>query len=314
MSGTRAFTITELERETGVPRSTIYYYVREGLLPAAQKAAASRAVYSQAHVDLVNEITRLKAQGWPLRVIRGRLIPQLELARALEVDLVAEQNERVRQAILNVAAHLFARKGYKRTRVAEIIKDAGVTWPVFYGHFSSKQELFVESFGVFVGWMRRFLEGQLLDEPDAGARDLARVRGFLGVRALSPDLTSLVRSEALHGGGEMRQVAINSYKALTENTLADLTRLREAHGRKLKASDELIAFGLLGGIENMVMRLSWDDCYSTRDLLWTTLSVFLAVEALYSGRLDLSQELARYSDLIERLCEAPPPVPPPVAG
>lgn len=306
----RPLTITQLEDAAGVPRSTIYYYVREGLLPTAQKAAASRAIYAESYVDLLKEIARLKAAGLSLRIIKERLAPQLASARDLEVDLVAEQAEQTRQSILVAAARLFARKGYKGTRVADIIREVGVTPPVFYSHFTSKKELFLESFGVFVGWMRGFLESRLADEPDPAARDLARVHGYFGVQALSPDLMSLVRSEALQENGDMRKLVERSYKEMTESTLADLIRLREEGGTALPASDELVAFGLLGGVENIVMRTSWDHRYSKHDVLWTTLCLFLAVQALYSGRLDLGGELSRYAEVIDRLAKASPPVPP----
>ena len=49
----RALTIVELERESGVARRTIYYYVRIGLLPAAQKASPSRALYTEGHLALL---------------------------------------------------------------------------------------------------------------------------------------------------------------------------------------------------------------------------------------------------------------------
>ena len=143
---------------------------------------------------------------------------------------MAEQNEQTRQAILTAAARLFVRKGYKRTRVADIIKEVGITPPVFYGHFSSKQDLFVEAFGVFVGWMRGFLEGRLADEPDPAARDLARVHGYLGVQTLSPDLMALVRSEALHEDDALRRAVERSYRDMTQDTLDDL-RQPAAGGR-----------------------------------------------------------------------------------
>jgi hypothetical protein len=73
-----------------------------------------------------------------------------------------------------------------------------------------------------------------------------------------------------------------------------------------------MAYGLLGAVENVVMRAAWDDRYSRRDVLWTTLCMFLAVQALYSGRLDLGVDIARYADTVERLVETPPPVPPAV--
>src|SRR5436189_4852273 len=49
-----------------------------------------------------------------------------------------------RQRILDVAADLFAARGYHSTSVAEIASAAGITKPVLYDHFPSKQRLFVE--------------------------------------------------------------------------------------------------------------------------------------------------------------------------
>jgi AcrR family transcriptional regulator len=306
----QALTISQLEEASGLPRSTIYYYVHEGLLPEAQKAAASRAIYAESHVELLKQIAELKEAGLPLQDIKERLASVVALAGAVDVDLVAEQAGQVRRSILVAAARLFARKGYKRTRIADIIREVGVTPPVFYSHFPSKQALFVESFSVFVEWMRGFLEDRLLDEPDPAARDLARVHGYFGVQALSPDLMSLVRSEAMHDDGDMRRVVERSYKDMTRDTLGDLNVLREQGGATLPARDELVAFGLLGSVENIVMRASWDTQYSTKDVLWTTLCIFLGVEAIYAGRLDISSELAKYAETIERLAKQPPPVPP----
>lgn len=308
----QSLTITDLEKASGVPRSTIYYYVREGLLPAAQKAAASRAIYSDRHLGLLRDINDLKDEGASLQAIKEQLAAKIEAAGATDVDLVAEQNEQTRQAILTAAARLFVRKGYKRTRVADIITEVGITPPVFYAHFPSKQDLFVEAFGVFVGWMRGFLEGRLADEPDPAAREIARTHGYLGLQTLSPDLMALVRSEGLHEDADdaLRKAVERSYKGMTQDTLDDLVSLRRAAGTTSPASDELMAYGLLGGVENIVMRASWDDRYSRADVLWTTLCMFLAVQALYSGRLDLRAEFERYAATVERLAQTPPPVPP----
>jgi len=159
-------------------------------------------------------------------------------------------------------------------------------------------------------YLDREVVTRLLDEPDPAARDLARVHGYLGVLALSPDLMSLVRSEALQEDGDMRKVVERSYKDMCRATLEDLTRLRSQGEASLPASDELVAFSLLGGVENVVMRASWDDRYSTKDVLWTTLCVFLAVEAMYTGRLDLTADLAKYAGIIDRLAASSPPLPP----
>jgi AcrR family transcriptional regulator len=306
----QTLTIRDLERGSGVPRSTIYYYVREGLLPIAQKAAASRAVYSETHLELLGQISELKREGRSLDEIRDHLAPSVASAGATGVDLVAEQAEQTRQSILVAAARLFARRGYKRTRVVDIMAEVGVTPPVFYSHFPSKQQLFIESFGVFVDWMRGFLESRLSSEPDPTLRNLERVQGYFGVQALSPDLMALVRSEGLHEDDDMRRAVERSYKDMCRDTLDDLVGMRKSGNAKLPAIDELVAFSLLGGVENVVMRASWDSEYSTKDVLWTVLCVFLAVKAVYSGKLDLSEELAKYAETVELLASSPPLVPP----
>src|SRR2546421_12548461 len=48
-----------------------------------------------------------------------------------------------REQLMEVATKLFARNGYEATTTAAIAEAAGVTEPILYRHFKSKQELFV---------------------------------------------------------------------------------------------------------------------------------------------------------------------------
>src|SRR5215213_7923654 len=48
-----------------------------------------------------------------------------------------------REQLMEVATKLFARNGYDATTTAAIALAAGVTEPILYRHFKSKQELFV---------------------------------------------------------------------------------------------------------------------------------------------------------------------------
>ena len=48
-----------------------------------------------------------------------------------------------REQLLEVAEKIFAKWGYSATTTAAIAQAAGVTEPILYRHFSSKQELFV---------------------------------------------------------------------------------------------------------------------------------------------------------------------------
>ena len=48
-----------------------------------------------------------------------------------------------REQLIEVATKLFAKSGYEATTTAAIAEAAGVTEPILYRHFDSKQELFV---------------------------------------------------------------------------------------------------------------------------------------------------------------------------
>ncbi len=48
-----------------------------------------------------------------------------------------------RRQLLEVAADLFARRGFRGTTTAELAKSAGITEPILYRHFTSKLDLFV---------------------------------------------------------------------------------------------------------------------------------------------------------------------------
>ena len=304
----RALTITELEAATSTPRSTIYFYVREGLLPAAQKAAASRALYSDVHVELLGEIRRLKHAGADLEAIKASISPLLERQSATEPDLVARRASETRAAILQAAARQFARKGYKRTRLADIIAEAGVTPPLFYTQFVTKRQLFIESFNVFVRWMSGLIEPPLAEEPDPVVRLIMRTYAFWGIQRLSPDLLGLARAEALQEDTETRAAVQEALRLIAAGPAADLAALRRGPTSP-PVSDELMAYSLYGATEQTAMRAAWDDDFDQRDIMLTHVFLFLAVEAAYTGSGDVTTRFDGYRALIDRLVDEGPPVP-----
>ncbi len=147
-----SLTISQLERASGVPRTTIHFYLREKLLSPGLKTAATRALYSQQHLDRLSAIERLKNQGLSLPAIKQELGEAQEPAD-LYPDNHARRADMERQSILEAAARRFASAGYAGTRVADIVKDVGVNKQVLYSHFPTKRALFLESLEVYVGWL-----------------------------------------------------------------------------------------------------------------------------------------------------------------
>ncbi len=62
--------MAELVKKTGVPKSTILYYVKEGLLPAPEKTSHNMAYYDASYVDRIKAIKALQNRYYPLSRIK----------------------------------------------------------------------------------------------------------------------------------------------------------------------------------------------------------------------------------------------------
>lgn len=305
-----ALTISALERETGVPRSTIHFYVREGLLPAPQKTAASRALYGEDHLRLLQQIGELKAAGRSLAEIRAELQAELSQAHANGVDLAGQEYDRIHRAILRVATEAFARKGYDRTHVADIVKAVGITHQVFYSHFPSKLQLLVESFTTFIGWNLAFVEPQLLAAEDVGERLLWRLLADERATEFGSDVLDQIRS--LPGGSQedKRRLAEQAWEGIVDYIKADFVRVRPAGSPPPPISLDLLAYSMLGAHHNASARASWDETCTKADVLRVHLWLWLAVIAALSGEVDIDARLARYEELIQEVANRRPETPP----
>ena len=302
----RPLTISELERESGLGRNTIYYYIGFGLLPPAQKASATRAVYDQTHLDLLRDITRLKSEGMSLSDIRERLAERIEAAAENSEDLVARRSETTRDNILQTAARRFAEKGYDQTRISDICTELGVNAQQIYAHFPSKKHLFIACFEVYVGWMNMRVAVPIEETEDNAARLAWRVWAGLGLQSLSRDLQAMARVEALHPQSELRPLVRKAYEAMLAGSADEIAAERTDQANQGLFDDELVAYGFLGVLENMLMRSTWDRKYTSEDIMRNLLAMFLAVRAAYQGRLDLMPEWREISGLVERLAKKLP--------
>lgn len=74
--------LAELSRRSGVARSTIKFYLREGLLPAGDSTARNQALYGERHLERLALIRALReVAGLPLEVIT-RVTGELDRALA----------------------------------------------------------------------------------------------------------------------------------------------------------------------------------------------------------------------------------------
>lgn len=302
-------TMSELEQASGVPRSAIHFYLREGLLPPATRTTTNRALYTDAHLDLVREIRRLQEKGLRLSAIKAALKSAIDAVEVKGVDL-SRQSEIVRRSIMETAARAFAAKGYTRTRVADIIRETETTPQVFYGHFATKRELFLECLEVFSDLAVELIEPRVAEEPDTAKHAVLRAFGNLWLRELSPAPMSLAAAEAVHEDSETAEVYHRGYDKLVATVIPDLELLRQKNQSSVPfPSDWLVATALMGVIEATVGRQAWDQQFSKRDVLLTVLFVWLGIEAVYTGQVDLDSKREEYEKWVDDLLQSPLPVP-----
>jgi DNA-binding transcriptional MerR regulator len=301
--------IGELEAISGVPRTTIHYYLRLGLLPRPQKTAASRSLYTEEHVEILREIAALKQSGLSITEIEDKLRHRIDQANEVTVDLVAQEYERTHNRILALAAREFTSKGYKNTYVTNIMRELGITATLFYGHFPSKRKLLAECVSVLMKWSLSYTDEKTASLDDPAERLLWEVFSHSRVFELGTAAFAVIRVEGTQEDAELRK----SIEDGLAGTVARIMQQLPDSGSKVAkrvVPDELIALSLFGAYEQTVFNAASHKKYSRRDLMRTHLWLYLAAQAAMNGEIDIDSRLAPYEKLIARLATQMPPLPP----
>lgn len=311
----RVYGIADLEPLSGVPRTTVHYYLRKGLLPPPHKTAASRSLYTEEHLRRLVEIRKLREAGRSLAEIKAEVETQptpgngATGARELTADLVAQEYRRVHNRILALAVREFAAKGYARTHVTSLLKQLGITATVFYTHFPSKRALLAECVSVLMRWSLAYADEKMAAADDPAERLLWEVFSHARVFELGATGAALLRVEGGVEGADLR-------RSLEESLAATAARIRRQlpFGGKSDPQrsvlEELLALSLLGAYEQTVFCVPPGREYRRYDLLRAHLWLYLAVQAALAGEIDIDSRVGRYEKLIEHLGTQLPPLPP----
>lgn len=77
---------------------------------------------------------------------RPRGVDRALAGRAGRLDELRSRREQEHVALLRAARRVFLRRGYKQTRVEDVMKEAGISTRAFYRFHAGKDELFLELF------------------------------------------------------------------------------------------------------------------------------------------------------------------------
>lgn len=152
----------------------------------------------------------------------------------------ARTGPRTRQQILDASLRLFSERGFARTTVREIARQAGITDAAIYYHFESKREL-LEALVEERGFVNSLLELERVSA-DYPLRDtlLWLARGAINIMDDNRDFLRLIIMEGLGGDG----AAAEQYQKLAnlwESGLASVLGRYVAKGELLSDDVRVVA-------------------------------------------------------------------------
>ena len=158
-----------------------------------------------------------------------------------------------RALIEDAAARLFAEQGYAATRLDEIAAAAGVTKPVLYRHFDSKQALYLALLRKHAEQLPRFVDPSLGDAA-LSERLPAILEGWFAYVHERPHAWRMIFRDTT-GGAEI-QTARRQVQERARTVLADLLRAQPEltiPEQELEPTAELLRTAMAG------LALWWQD-------------------------------------------------------
>ena len=163
--------------------------------------------------------------------------------------------ERRRPQVLDAALDLFLTGGYEGTSMDAIAHAAGVTKPVVYACFPSKDELFrallAREEERILGEIQQAFAGSDVTDPEAAL--VRGMTGFLRAVASSPDVYRLIFLG--EGGGNTavarriqrgRQAQVETLAVLAGGWLESRPAAERPQGKELEAKAELLGAAIAG--------------------------------------------------------------------
>jgi AcrR family transcriptional regulator len=290
MADEKKYRMKELERLSGFNRSTIHFYTREGILPPPRKTGRTSAYYDDTHLRRLNTIRKMKSEygkatgrsRMPITLLRalresGGAAGGSVISETLDFDADGlDRHERRRMEIIAAALTLYTVRGYYRTSVRDIAREAGVSAPTFYLYFPNKQELFVEIIEYVIGKFKKDYREALQQEGDLIVRGYIMLEAFRHNYPLIGEVLNQLRSGAAAKDPWAVERLKKIYHDLTEDFTAEIKEAI-AEGLYRDLDPELLAYIFITLAEATFQRLGFDDEYAFEDIAETM------IECVYNG-------------------------------
>jgi len=290
MSKESRMKMSELVKISGVPRTAIHFYLREGLLDPPDKTGATMAYYNETHLRRLEAIQKIKLEFLkdrksariPLDFIKHQLQEAYTLAKprglkgAVGKKRTEDQKSQRKVAIIEAALKLYANRGFYLTSVRDIAKAAGISPPTFYLYFPDKRELFVEVIEYVIGAFNREIQAALQTETNMVKRTIILFQKFYENYSKIGEILNQLRAGVIVKDSWAKERLAKVYEKLT-GFLATEIKANMELGLVRRMNPDLLAYFIVTIAEAEIHRASFDDQYSLEQI------VLFAADLQYNG-------------------------------
>jgi AcrR family transcriptional regulator len=167
------------------------------------------------------------------------------------------EREARREQVLRHAKRIFARKGYHRTNIADIIGRARIARGTFYLYFENKRDLFEELLAQVLDELRRRIQRLRIGagEPDPVEQLRANLRRVLGLVLAERELTDILLNHATGFDRELDGRVADFYEKVIDQIQRSLDLGLEMNLVR-PCDTRVAACCILGGIKEVVLQAS----------------------------------------------------------
>jgi len=261
----RPLKISDLERISGMGRSTIHYYLREGLLSPPRRTGKTMAYYHAGHVEELRRIRELQEEGYPLTIIKEMKEGSRGWKEGSGEEAAPSPDRKLQ--IMEKAVEVFARKGYHKARISDITRAVGLGHSTFYLYFPSKKALFVECVDQVFQTMFSGVWEEIKHEKDPFKR--MRMRAEVVLKS-HPQFIDIL--QVLHGTVEddprLESKRREIYASVAKTVQRDIIKAME-EGLIKPVNTEIISYMMVGWLETAPLLMGPDKGYTSDDMLDT---------------------------------------------
>ena len=240
--------ISELSRRSGIPVSTIRYYILEGLLPEAKKTGKTRAYYCTAHLKALDLIRRKQVnEKKQLNRIREEIGKEVSLPenRSRQTALQSDKLD----DILSISTELFLKKGYIETSTSDIAHQAKMSKETVYRHFSNKEEILIACADRAFHNLHDYVRAEIREEKDAALRLIKRGKVFFSLYPQWIPMMNLLRSLSVGDNPAFRTKFNQLIGQMVRPTIREIENLKQEGRIRKDIDSDLAGFILVGMCE-----------------------------------------------------------------